>query len=98
MFPLMMNPDKKMSSMIVEKEFAIKPEGEKSDYSAAKKDATKDVASAIEQKDLGLLEKALSGFVSICWQELEDAEEEDEEEGEGFEEESGPNSKKSSWS
>lgn len=92
----MMKPDKKLASVIVEKSFSTKPEGEEVDYSAAKKEAAKDVAAAIEQKDLGLFEKALSSFVTLCWNELEDAEEEDEE-SEQEAEEVGPESKKASW-
>jgi len=94
MFPLMMKPDKKLSSIIVEKEMKISPEGETTDFSAAKKEAIKDVAAAIEQKDLGLLEKAMSSFVTICWNELEENEEVEEDE----EEEAGPEVNKSSWS
>lgn len=95
MFPLMMKPDKKLSSIIVEKEMKISPEGETADFSAAKKEAMKDVAAAIEQKDLGLLEKAMSSFVTICLDEYEEAEdmEEDKEE-----EDTGPEVNKSSWS
>lgn len=95
MFPLMMKPDKKLSSIIVEKEMKISPEGEKTDFSAAKKEAMKDVAAAIEQKDLGLLEKAMSSFVTICLDEYEEAEDMEEE---GEAEEVGPEAKKSSWS
>lgn len=94
MFPLMMKPDKKLSSIIVEKEMKISPEGETTDFSAAKKEAIKDVAAAIEQKDLGLLEKAMSSFVTICWNELEENEDVEEDE----EEEAGPEANKSSWS
>lgn len=90
----MMKPDKKLSSIIVEKEMKISPEGETTDFSAAKKEAIKDVAAAIEQKDLGLLEKAMSSFVTICWNELEENEEVEEDE----EEEAGPEVNKSSWS
>lgn len=90
----MMKPDKKLSSVIIEKELKISPEGEKTDYEAAKKEAIKDVAAAIEQKNLGLLEKAMSSFVTICCNELEENEEEVEE----SEEEVGPENNKSSWS
>lgn len=83
MLPFMMgDKGKKSLTLMVEKgpEVKEKEESLESDYGPGKDAAAVDIISAIEKKDPGLLRAAIEDMISMCMDEYESSEMEDEEE------------------
>jgi hypothetical protein len=83
MLPFMMgDKGKKSLTLMVEKGPEVKEMEEKaeSDYGPGKDAAASDIINAIEKKDIGLLRSALEDIISMCMDEYESSEMEDEEE------------------
>lgn len=82
MLPLMMgDKGKKSLTLMIEKGPEVKEMEEKmeSDYGPGKDAAAMDIISAIEKKDAGLLRAALEDIISMCMDEYESSEPEEEE-------------------
>lgn len=83
MLPGMMGGDKKIASMIVAKPEVKEVSDNETDYSAGMEAAGKDIADAIEKKDVKLLVMGLKDMFTMLMDEHEGSPaEEDEEESE----------------